>query len=108
MTEPCEHTGLANIITQVGLLVFTGTALLLVGRRETWYRWAYPLALLGEVFWFSMAYIDLQHQWGVFLLNVVATVGWAQGFWFHWIKRKDLTSASAQGTVHRKLEAVDP
>ncbi|HXC68845.1 MAG TPA: hypothetical protein VN644_02670 [Pyrinomonadaceae bacterium] len=110
------------VLTQLGLLFFTGLGIFLVNRPESWprRRWGFLLALLGQGIWFYLSLKDGNVQFGMFILNVFCTVGWAQGFWNNFLKRqenpevlnaatpRDVTSGSTRGSVHQTLGVVDP
>jgi hypothetical protein len=129
----CKPMTLEIFLPQFGLLITTGLGIFFVGRPESsrFHRWGYLLALLGQVVWLYLSR-DICKDWGMFILTVFCTVGWAEGVWLRFVKRgktkredpdsvtlagqrsdanapaMNFTSASAQGSVHRKLEAVDP
>jgi len=114
-SAPSRHAHLEVILTQLGLLFFTGLGIFLVGLPKTspYQRWGYLLALLGQFIWFYLSLRDFKKSWGMFFLTIFCTIGWAQGLWVNLVSPMtnppaQVTSVSAPGTVHRKLEAVDP
>ena len=70
--------------TQLGILALTGTGIWLVGRPESWRRVGYILGLAAQPVWF---YMSIKAElWGVAILTLFCTYGWAQGVWFHWCR----------------------
>jgi hypothetical protein len=72
------------MIVQVFIILFSCSAIWLVGRKEHWRRWGYILGLLGQPFWFYSA-INAS-QWGIVALCCFYTYSWAQGVYNFWIK----------------------
>jgi nicotinamide riboside transporter PnuC len=71
-------------LTQLGILALTGTGIWLVGRPESWRRVGYILGLSAQPVWL---YMSIKAElWGVALLTLFCTYGWAQGVWFHWFR----------------------
>ncbi|CAB4223404.1 hypothetical protein UFOVP1670_41 [uncultured Caudovirales phage] len=53
-------------------------------RRPGVRRWACIFGIMAQPFW---VYATLQaEQWGILILTLVYTVGWARGIWNHWIR----------------------
>ena len=77
-----------EIISQIGVFIFSASAIWVVGREESWNRWGYILGLLGQPFWFYSVIIN--KQWGLLILCIWYLYAWGQGFYVHWIKRKNL------------------
>ena len=50
-------------------------------------KWASVLGLLGQPFWFYMAYKN--SSWGVFFLCILYTRAWGKGFVHHWLTKKE-------------------
>lgn len=73
-----------DTMTQLGILALSGTGIWLVGRPEPWRRWGYILGLSAQPFWFYMSCTP--EMWGVAVLTLFCSYGWAQGVWFHWVK----------------------
>jgi hypothetical protein len=71
-------------LTQLGILALSGTGIWLIGRPEPRRRVGYILGLAAQPFWFYMSISE--GQWGVAILTLFCTYGWAQGVWFHWFK----------------------
>ena len=71
-------------LTQLGILALSGTGIWLVGRPESWRRVGYILGLTAQPVWFYMSV--KAELWGVALLTLFCTYGWAQGVWFHWFR----------------------
>ena len=129
----CKPMTLQIFLPQFGLLITTGLGIFFVGRPESsrFHRWGYLLALLGQAIWLYISR-DICKDWGMFILTVFCTAGWAEGFWVRFVKRRkpkaegpdsgtaagegadagrparNFTSASAQGSGRRTLGVVDP
>ena len=69
-----------DTIAQIGMFVLGITAIILVSRKN---KWGFVFGLLSQPFFFLTAYLNA--QWGLFLLSVVYTGGWAYGIynWFY-------------------------
>lgn len=72
-------------LIQISLLLFSGTAIWFIGRKEKWKRWGYIFGLLGQPFWFIETIKN--EQWGMFFLCLWYTYSWGQGIWNYWIKK---------------------
>lgn len=84
---------------QILIILLSGSAIWLVGRKESWRRWGYIAGLAGQPFWFLTAYKNLQY--GIILLCFWYTYCWCQGVWNFWIKpfledRKERNRLSAE------------
>lgn len=75
---------MAFYLTQLGILALTGTGIWLIGRPEPRRRVGYILGLAAQPVWFYMSIKD--QLWGVAILTLFCTYGWAQGVWFHWFR----------------------
>ena len=108
-----------EIAANVCVFALTGGGIYLVGRPESGKRrWGYLMALAAQPIWLVMSF--QKDLWGIFGLTLFCCYGWGRGCWLHWVKREgtntpgahsplpDVTSVSTPGSVHRKLEAVDP
>jgi len=49
-------------------------------------RWGSVFGLIGQPFWFTMAY--LTNAWGVFFMCLFYTYAWGTGFFNHWVTYK--------------------
>lgn len=58
-------------------------------------RWASVFGLLGQPFWFYMAWTA--GQWGVFALCILYTLSWAKGFYTNWIARHGIPASPQDG-----------
>ncbi|WP_211314808.1 hypothetical protein [Thioalbus denitrificans] len=68
-----------NALIQLGMTLFSGAAIWMVGRPEPWSRWGYLVGLVGQPFWFAAAVQS--GQWGLFLITCWFTYAWGQGVW---------------------------
>lgn len=71
-------------LDQVGIVVCSGAAAWLVGRRESWRRWGFIVGLAGQPFWAWAAWKG--HQGGVLLMVAWYAFAYAQGVWNYWIR----------------------
>lgn len=72
-----------QMITQVFIILFSGSAIWLVSRKGYWRRWGYITGLLAQPFW---AYTTISHkQWGMLILCLWYGYSWAQDVWNYWI-----------------------
>jgi hypothetical protein len=89
-------------ITQIGIIALTGTGIWMIGRPERWSRWGYTLGLAGQPVWLYMSLHA--NLWGVTIVTLLCTYGWAQGVWYKCIKTpKDpdaLPSASTDELIN--------
>jgi hypothetical protein len=46
--------------------------------RKSWRLWACIFAIVGQPFWFWAAWTA--NQWGIFVMDVVYSLGWLKGF----------------------------
>jgi len=74
---------MTDLMVQVGIIVLSGAAILLVTRRHRWSRWAYPLGLAGQPLWLY-ATVEAK-QWGMLVLVAIYTWAWGEGLWSDWI-----------------------
>ncbi len=74
-----------DIVSQIGLTVFSLAAILLVAKKN---KWGFVVGLLSEPFWFVTSYTH--KQWGIFLLSIVYTGTWIFGIyeWFYKDEKK--------------------
>lgn len=72
-------------LDQIGIM-FTGAfaVWLTQDRRQSWRRWACIFGMIGQPFWYYSAYQAA--QWGVLIVSILYTYGWARGIWTNWIK----------------------
>ena len=80
----CPEPDMAFYLTQLGILALSGTGIWLVGRPEPRRRVGYILGLAAQPFWFYSSITG--KEWGVLILTLFCTFGWAQGVWFHWFR----------------------
>lgn len=68
-----------DFISQVVILIFGVSAIVLVAKKN---RWGFVLGLLSQPFWFITAF--LHQQWGIFLVSLVYSISWIFGIyeWF--------------------------
>ncbi|HZI47538.1 MAG TPA: hypothetical protein VFD75_07050 [Pyrinomonadaceae bacterium] len=71
-------------ITQIGIIALTGTGIWMIGRPERWSRWGYVLGLAGQPVWLYMSLHA--NLWGVTIVTLLCSYGWAQGVWFKVVK----------------------
>lgn len=77
-----------DIVAQIGIILFGGGSVWLLGSKSRWQRWGYILGLLGQPFFF---YTSLVHeQWGVFAMAVWYTISFGRGFYNYWLLPKDV------------------
>lgn len=70
-------------IVQTAILILSGAAIWLVGRRNSWVRrWGYVVGLISQPFWLYAAY--KAQQWGIFLLSIWYVWAWLSGIYEHW------------------------
>lgn len=71
---------------QAAILLFTGTALLLIALPESirWRRWGYLIGLLAQPFWYCATY--RHEQWGMFIVSLLCTFSWMLGVWNYLIR----------------------
>lgn len=69
-----------NLIAQGGIFIFGVIAIILVARKN---KWGFVFGLLSQPFWYITA--TQNHQWGIVLVSIVYTGGWAYGIyqWFY-------------------------
>ena len=93
-------------LTQLGILALTGTGIWLVGRPESWRRVGYILGLSAQPVWL---YMSIKSElWGVAILTLFCTYGWAQGVWFHWFRvERVLPEAPMQSPMPPSAAAVN-
>ncbi len=74
-----------DIIAQVGLTIFSITAIILVARKN---RWGFVSGMISQPFWLITSYVN--QQWGIFFTSIVFTFSWAYGIheWFFKDKKK--------------------
>ena len=70
-------------IAQIGITIFGVSAIILVARKN---KWGFVLGFISCPFWFITSYIN--HQWGVFFLNIIYTITWVYGI-YNWFYGKD-------------------
>lgn len=79
-----------EIITQVAIAVFGVTAVFLSqSKNAETRRYASIFGLLGQPFWFYMAWNT--KQWGILALCFLYTASWLQGFYNNWMVYKKTT-----------------
>jgi len=68
-----------DIIAQIGLVIFSEIAIILVAEKN---KWGYVYGLLSQPFWFISSYMN--KQWGIFILSIIYTGTWMYGCytWF--------------------------
>jgi hypothetical protein len=76
-----------EIICQIIIFIFGGSAVWLISRKEKWSRWGYIIGFFGQPFWIISSIQS--KQWGILLLSIWYEYAWLQGIWNFWIK-KDL------------------
>ena len=75
-----------DAIVQIAIVLFGGSAIWLVGRKEKWSKWGYIMGLCSQPFWF---YTTLKNkQIGAFILSIWYTYCWIQGVHNYWRKSK--------------------
>ena len=74
-------------MSNIGIVLFGGSAIWFVGGKEKWKRWGYILGLCTQPFWFWTAIEN--RQWGVLILSIWYTYSWLQGIYNYWIKTKE-------------------
>ena len=75
-----------DLIAQIGILIFSVGAVILVSFHNSRIRrWAYVSGLLSEPFWIIT--LIYHHQWLVTLAIIGHTLSWGYGFYTHWIKK---------------------
>lgn len=70
-----------DAICQIGIVVFSGSAILVVALKRPWSKWGFVLGLLSGPFYLGTSIIN--RQWGLRLLTVWWTGSWALGAWRH-------------------------
>lgn len=74
------------MVSQIGIAIFGVMAVYLSQHRDTkLQRYASVFGLIGQPFWFYAAYQSA--QWGIFVLCILYTMSWGQGFYNHWIRQ---------------------
>ena len=68
-------------ISQIAIFLFGTSAILLVSKKN---KWGFILGMLSQPFWYITSYMN--HQWGIFFMNIVYTVSWGIGIYEWWIK----------------------
>ncbi len=72
-----------DTISQFGVIIFGGSAIWVLGRREYWNRWGYIIGLCSQPFFLYTTFVN--SQWGLFVLSIFYTYSWVQGIYNHWI-----------------------
>ena len=76
-----------DLIAQAIILVTGPLSVWLVNdERPEFRRWASAAALIGQPAWFYAAWIA--GQWGIFIVDVLFTLGWWKGFRNYWTHPK--------------------
>ena len=72
-----------DIVAQAGIMLFGVSAVFVVGLKDkNKARWGYVLGLCGQPFW---VYVSLNpFQFGIFILVLMYTFTWANGFRNNW------------------------
>ncbi len=73
----------AETISQVGIMVFGITAIILVAKKN---KWGFVVGLISQPFWFISSYIN--KQWGIFVVSVVYALTWIYGIYEWFFKDK--------------------
>lgn len=71
-------------IVQSMIVVFGGSAIWFVTRKESWQRWGYILGMCSQPAWFYTTITN--EQYGIAMLSLWYTYAWGQGIYFYWIK----------------------
>jgi len=74
------------MVAEIGIFVFGASAVILVGTKSRWMKWGYVFGLCSCPFWYWTAIAN--RQWGICLVNVLYTIGWANGVRNHFGKGK--------------------
>lgn len=71
-----------DVISQIGITIFGVSAIILVAGKN---KWGFVLGIISCPFWFITSYIN--HQWGVFFLNIIYTGTWIYGT-YNWFRKE--------------------
>ena len=76
-----------DTISQISIFSFGVLSIILVARKN---KWGFVLGLVSQPFWYITSYVN--HQWGVFFLNIAYTLSWSYGVykWFWEDKKEEL------------------
>ncbi len=68
-----------DLISQVGIIIFGITSIVLVARKN---KWGFVVGLAAQPFWFTTSIVN--EQWGIFGISFAYTVTWSYGIyeWF--------------------------
>lgn len=70
-------------IVQAAILILSGAAIWLVGRRNIRVRrWGYVIGLISQPFWLYSSW--KAGQWGIFALSAWYVWAWLNGIYQHW------------------------
>lgn len=77
-------SGVLTNINQAGIVLFSCSAIWLVGRKsESLRKWGFVAGLCSQPFWF-VATISSK-QWGMVAVTLWYAYAWGDGFYNHWI-----------------------
>lgn len=71
-----------EIIANTGIIIFGGSAIFLLSRKDHLARWGYIMGLLSQPFWFYIAIST--GQIGVFVMSCWFTYCWIKGIYNYW------------------------
>lgn len=75
-----------GILTQIVAGIIGASAVWMVGRKKSWYRWGYIVGIISQFTWLAMYLYYEQY----YILPVLLIYGyaWGTGFINHWIKSR--------------------
>lgn len=72
-----------DLISQIGLAIFSLSAIILVAKKN---KWGFVLGFISQPFWIITSLIN--KQWGVLLLSIVYIGSWGYGI-YEWFFKKN-------------------
>jgi len=73
-----------NFISQVVILICGGLAIWLVSCKADYKRWGFIFGLVSQPFWLYITFKN--QQYGMFILSIWYTFGWAKGIYNYFYK----------------------